>query len=405
MKESEDHLEKMFQSFRPVPLNPKDKNEIRQRLIRHMDENPVRQSGEWKQWFKQHLFVFNMAQPLPVAFVFILLFGVSFPAQASVPGDFLYPYKVHVVENVRSWIAVTNESQTQLSFELAVERLEEAEVLASNDELNAQTQQYLKEQFQGYVAEGYEELDQIKGNQNFEVSSDLAATFESDLNAHTKILLSLAGSDPQEEDLGSLLGSIQEEIQNTVIVKTEVNSTLQASNQVHGAAQGKVDSVETKIDSTKNFYEENKSELNDDVRMEIEFQIETAQSLAISGQEQLEGDDFPQAFVMLQEAQQSAHQVDTLIQGHIRLNENSVGGTHNDKDNENSNGWNDKGNENLSNEEGTTSGSGGKEKSDSNPNGAEATGGEKESTEENTIEVENDVELNEGGEVDLEVSF
>ena len=49
MKESEDHLEKMFQSFRPVPLNPKDKNEIRQRLIRHMDENPVRQSGEWKQ--------------------------------------------------------------------------------------------------------------------------------------------------------------------------------------------------------------------------------------------------------------------------------------------------------------------------------------------------------------------
>ncbi len=58
--------------------------------------------------------------------------GTAFAAQNTLPGDFLYPVKVHVNENVRSSLAVGADAEAKLQAEFFAERLEEARTLALN---------------------------------------------------------------------------------------------------------------------------------------------------------------------------------------------------------------------------------------------------------------------------------
>jgi len=56
--------------------------------------------------------------------------GTTFAAQNTVPGDFLYPVKVYVNENVRSTLAVGADAEAKLQADIFAERLQEARTLA-----------------------------------------------------------------------------------------------------------------------------------------------------------------------------------------------------------------------------------------------------------------------------------
>ena len=64
--------------------------------------------------------------------------GTSFAAQGAVPGDLLYPVKVHVNENVRSTFAFGADAEAKLQAQLLGERLEEAQKLAARGQLEGE---------------------------------------------------------------------------------------------------------------------------------------------------------------------------------------------------------------------------------------------------------------------------
>ncbi len=74
--------------------------------------------------------------PFVILFAVMIGGGTSLAAQGAVPGDFLYPIKIGVNENVRSAFAVGADSEAKLQTNLLAERVEEAETLQAEGRLS-----------------------------------------------------------------------------------------------------------------------------------------------------------------------------------------------------------------------------------------------------------------------------
>ncbi len=81
------------------------------------------------------------AMPFVIVCALLITGGTSFAAQGAVPGDFLYPIKITVNENVRAAFAVSNDSEAKLQANLLAERVEEAETLQFEGRLNGEVSQ------------------------------------------------------------------------------------------------------------------------------------------------------------------------------------------------------------------------------------------------------------------------
>lgn len=65
--------------------------------------------------------------------------GVALISEQSVPGDFLYPVKLNVNENIRHALAIGSVAEARLALALLQERLREVEILAEKGELDDET--------------------------------------------------------------------------------------------------------------------------------------------------------------------------------------------------------------------------------------------------------------------------
>lgn len=84
------------------------------------------------------LFSFKFAyMPLIIILAVMIGGGTSLAAQASVPGDFFYPVKIGVTENIRGALAVSADSEAKLQAALLEERIEEAQKLQAQGRLTA----------------------------------------------------------------------------------------------------------------------------------------------------------------------------------------------------------------------------------------------------------------------------
>lgn len=74
--------------------------------------------------------------PLIILLAVMTLGGTTFAAQGAVPGDFLYPIKTDINENIRAAFAIGNDSEAKLQATLLAERVEEAETLRAEGRLS-----------------------------------------------------------------------------------------------------------------------------------------------------------------------------------------------------------------------------------------------------------------------------
>jgi len=82
------------------------------------------------------LFSFKFAyMPFIILLAVMIGGGTSLAAQAAVPGDFLYPVKTGVNENIRGALAISADSEAKLQANLLEERIEEAQKLQAEGRL------------------------------------------------------------------------------------------------------------------------------------------------------------------------------------------------------------------------------------------------------------------------------
>ena len=157
--------------LKEIRLTAHERREVVLRLHNEIATHPILHSAVKKSegMYTHRLHqIFNkrsLRRTMPLTLIAGLLMGagVSYAAEGSLPGDTLYPIKIHVNEGVRSSLARTDSEKAKIEAELATRRLEETELLNQEGRLSTSTKDSLKANFnehQGRMTEHLRSLSQ-----------------------------------------------------------------------------------------------------------------------------------------------------------------------------------------------------------------------------------------------------
>lgn len=160
------------------------------------------------------------------AILLVLIGGTTYAAQGSVPGDALYAVKTKVTEPIQGALAFSAEDKIKFHGEIAQVRLEEAEVLASQNRLDTQATEVLESSIDTHLNERAAlaaALEEKKPGATVSLSSH----FESSITAHSDVLTQLGE--------GSASSSTKQN-SNTIAAKVRVAYAGNSRNSVNAMA-------------------------------------------------------------------------------------------------------------------------------------------------------------------------
>ncbi len=147
-------------------------------------------------------------------------------AQHSLPGDTLYPVKIHFNENVRIALAISAESDAQARLDLIENRIEEKEALQARGDLDIHTEATIDTMITASTQSFQENSARLQKDES-------KATVRSDLEIELRVLLeknasiSLLGNrntttDRSQSDINTAVNS---QVNSTVSGQTTTNNT------------------------------------------------------------------------------------------------------------------------------------------------------------------------------------
>lgn len=205
MNQLNEQFKKALQSVR---MTSEEKDAVRGALLSEMSKNPikigvieasVRNSSSIRHKLRRKTLTrHNFLTRMPIAILIAILMGggVSYAAAGTVPGDTLYPVKIHVSENAESVLAIGSDARAKLEAKLALRRLEETEKLGAKHDLSADEKAELKANFDEHTANIEAEL---KGMEKRDDANEISSEFETSL-AHHVSALGLLGVHVEEGD-------------------------------------------------------------------------------------------------------------------------------------------------------------------------------------------------------------
>lgn len=180
-------LKKLNTVAKNIRLSHNEKAVMRARLEQAMDTSLRVNVARVRTQSSYSWFSIRFAMPL-AAFLIIVLGGSTvYAAQTALPGGPLYPVKIYVNEQVEGALAISPEAKVSFHTGVAETRLKEAEALASEGRLDANTSAQIESNFNDHVAEA----DTIaKGLEDEDPAASVEATvrLDSSLAAHGSIL-------------------------------------------------------------------------------------------------------------------------------------------------------------------------------------------------------------------------
>lgn len=256
-----------------------------------------------------------------IAIMLILGGGTSYVAEGSIPGDFLYPVKIEVNENVKSTFAFSNEAEAKLQAQFVAERLEEAEKLALRGELNATVSAGIQNRLHTH----YEEARlrsaeaQIKGK--YEVSAVVRASLEGSFRIYEEILIDL-NSRVSGNDCEPLITDLHTYAEATAEARAEAIVNIQTVVAAKVAKAATTATIEQTDDLIK-LVQEKLPKIDGRVSLEAQTQIEAKLAEAVSTQTKaktsLTAEAYRDAYTSSGEAMQAAHETAIMIDSLLRM--------------------------------------------------------------------------------------
>lgn len=147
MKRFSEQLKKKSDTVR---MSAVERRELRARLVSYMEYHPLPHSKPQKNAAaylnaEQKFSFLNFNTPhvrgFMTMFAAFVLIVVPVVAEKSVPGDMLYPVKVHFTEEIRSQLAVSPYAKIELETRLMERRIAEARLLADEGKLTPEVEE------------------------------------------------------------------------------------------------------------------------------------------------------------------------------------------------------------------------------------------------------------------------
>ncbi len=214
------NLKKFKKLAREVRLSASDKSAMRGELLRYMEMHPVRDGNSLRAlavsnvtrptkkeyrvmpspFFSMQSFRKNRILPVFITLGLVMGGSVSFAAEKTLPGDLLYPVKVHLNENVRGGMAITSKAKADWGVQLVVRRIREAEAFALTPGVSPETREVAQKNLEHYTKKVEAHINKLENNKEYNralvTSLKLASTFK----AHEKTLENISMSSQTTEE-------------------------------------------------------------------------------------------------------------------------------------------------------------------------------------------------------------
>lgn len=270
--------------------------------------------------------------------------GTSFAAENALPGDTLYPVKISVNEEIRNFIAISDEARADWNARRAERRLEEAEKLAIEGRFNTETRADLESRLESHVEAFAERAEKIEAKQDTRASFEIHSNFEASLEAHERVLALIA------EEKAEVRGEVESFL---IGVRTRLNAISRARSnaeakvssetgvQFKTAAEGKLRAAENKIREVRGFLARIKMSVSASSHADAEAELKVAENVVARGKTEMEAETYGKTFISFQEALRIAQEAKLLVATEERINLEANlgdGDTRNDSERERSSG-------------------------------------------------------------------
>jgi hypothetical protein len=185
-------IKQMLSAAHDARMDEAAKTKTRALLQEYMEMRPIRSPQiEADQSRSRTIFIFERIYAVPitaVVLVFGMTAGTAFAAEGTLPGDLLYPVKVHVTEEVRGVLAITPEAKADWQIERAGKRLEEASTLAVQGKLTDANRTEIETDLADHVAATEKSAAALAASDNLVAADEVGAHLHAVLKAHGDIL-------------------------------------------------------------------------------------------------------------------------------------------------------------------------------------------------------------------------
>lgn len=180
-----------------VKLHDRDRAAMRAHFAELVGVSSTKTKTPWFTFFALHR---SLTTSLSLAIVVVLVTsGVAAAAEGTIPGDVLYPVKVHVTEEVRSAIARTPAARAAWETRRLERRLNEAEKIVQKKS-DPQALSSLGIDINAHTERIQKSIDEMERSGNIQAAAEASSNIEAPLNAHKKILREM--KKPPEETAG-----------------------------------------------------------------------------------------------------------------------------------------------------------------------------------------------------------
>lgn len=308
-------MENRFKHFllqaKHIALDPQQKARMRNALLSYM-------TPQWQKPFAGFV-PFLRFRLVPVGLTLFLCVtlggGLSLAAEGSLPGETLYPIKLHVNENIRSVLSFSSETKANWAVEQTQKRLAEVEKLTAQGDLNKGVTPQATKKLAAHaeIASGLALKLESEGKP--EAAAEIYSNLEATLQTHEEILERLG---EQKLEVKEKVTDFVEEVQihaktaSQARIETESKVRAQAEQEVKAAAEDKLNAAETQLAKAQALIE--KPYLSKvKVVAEAKSRLKAAQQAIDEGKAKMETDAFGEAFAAFQKASRLAKEAKLLL--------------------------------------------------------------------------------------------
>ncbi|MBV9159582.1 MAG: hypothetical protein JO019_03245 [Candidatus Kaiserbacteria bacterium] len=197
-------------------------------------------------WFEAPRKVFAHASVPAFALVLTIGVGTSYAAENALPGDVLYPIKIHVNEPVVGALATSDSAKADWNTQLVERRLGEAEQLAAEGKLTPVARADIQNQIAVTTADFNANVAKMAETDDPTVVAQAQSNLEASLSGHEQVLAALAGDAPKSDDVAPILATVAAHKNALASDRSGVEASLAKRND----AKTKAAAMTTKANAT-----------------------------------------------------------------------------------------------------------------------------------------------------------
>jgi len=303
----------MLRALHRIKLTESERISARSHIATFMQSYPAHANVQGTFTIQRSLFI-RISPVIAGGLVIVLAIGgTASAAQASLPGDVLYPVKISM-EKMQQSLTTSQTAKAELHIAFAEKRLREAEQLITNNSFTTSTKAIIKQNLSDQAGTVASAVTSLAKNNKLDDALSVASSFDAVVSAHDSILERLSAK--EDADTSDVQDVVNQHNQDVTEVKDEILPQVIALSQpkANSAANTKRFDAVHKIYETRTSIEQNKKKIDSQSFNDASSQLQTAQDLVDAGNSSMSKGAPNDAYTKFQDAHRMAQQAQLLVE-------------------------------------------------------------------------------------------